>query len=142
MTGSDEQFARKLTALLDQAAADVSPGIAYRLQQARARALDGERATATEPQLTHALAGAGADRPGAGRGTAGPGDGKPLWAQWRLWVGIAAIVAAGFGWQQWHAYRTVLAYEELDAQILSSDLPIDAYLDRGFDAWLKTSSKN
>ena len=140
MTGSDEQFARKLTALLDQAAADISPGIAYRLQQARARALDGERAEATEPQLAHALAGVGGL--GASRGTAGPGNGKPLWAQWRLWLGIAAIVAAGFGWQQWHAYRTVLAYEELDAQILSSDLPIDAYLDRGFDAWLKTPAAN
>ena len=39
MNGSDEQFARKITALLDQAAAQVSDGVAYRLQQARARAL-------------------------------------------------------------------------------------------------------
>jgi len=26
---------------------------------------------------------------------------------------------------------------ETDAAILSSDLPIDAYLDRGFQVWLK-----
>ena len=140
MTGSDEQFARKLTALLDRAADDISPGIAYRLQQARARALDGEPATATAPQMAHALAGGIG---GTARGMRGPGDdGRPLWAQWRLWVGIAAIVTALFGWQQWHAYRQILTYEELDAQILSSDLPIDAYLDRGFDAWLKTSAAN
>jgi hypothetical protein len=30
--------------------------------------------------------------------------------------------------------------EELDAQLLSDDLPIDAYLDRGFEAWLKKVS--
>ncbi|MEP7061916.1 MAG: DUF3619 family protein [Betaproteobacteria bacterium] len=131
MTGSDEQLARAIAVRLDQAAADIAPGIAYRLQQARARALDGERATATEPQLAHAFAGG-----------ASAGGGRPLWAQWRLWAGIAVIVAAAWGWQQWHAYRQVLTYEELDAQILSSDLPIDAYLDRGFDAWLKTSSAN
>ena len=55
---------------------------------------------------------------------------------WRLWVGVALIVAAAFGWQQWRAYRDLQVYEDLDAQILSSDLPIDAYLDRGFQAWL------
>lgn len=137
MTGSDEQFARKLTALLDQAAADISPGIAYRLQQARARALDGERAPAAEPRLAHALAGGA-----GGRESTHLQSGRPLWAQWRLWIGIALIAAAGLGWQQWQAYRQVLTYEEIDAQILSSDLPIDAYIDRGFDAWLKTSSTN
>jgi hypothetical protein len=30
--------------------------------------------------------------------------------------------------------------EELDAQLLTDDLPIDAYLDRGFEAWLKKVS--
>ncbi len=32
--------------------------------------------------------------------------------------------------------------EELDAQLLTGDLPIDAYLDRGFEAWLKKVSSN
>ena len=27
--------------------------------------------------------------------------------------------------------------EQLDAELLTDDLPIDAYLDRGFEAWLK-----
>jgi hypothetical protein len=30
--------------------------------------------------------------------------------------------------------------EETDAAILSSDLPIDAYLDRGFQNWLTRTS--
>ena len=32
--------------------------------------------------------------------------------------------------------------EELDALLLTDDLPIDAYLDRGFEAWLKKVSAN
>ena len=29
--------------------------------------------------------------------------------------------------------------EEIDAAVLTGDLPLDAYLDKGFDAWLKRS---
>lgn len=128
MTGSDELFARRIAALLDQAAGDIPPGVAYRLQQARARALDGERASAPEPEAAHALAGGVARLP-----LMGGGGGR---SHWRVWVGVALLVAAAFGWQQWRAYRDLQVYEDLDAQILSSDLPIDAYLDRGFQAWL------
>ena len=58
----------------------------------------------------------------------------------RYGLGVAAFVAvAGFGWQQWQAFQQVKEFEELDTQILSSDLPIDAYLDRGFQNWIKAS---
>ena len=30
---------------------------------------------------------------------------------------------------------------EIDASLLSSELPINAYLDSGFEAWLKRSSQ-
>ena len=64
---------------------------------------------------------------------------RSLMQPW-AWLGIALIaVAAVFGWQQWQAFRQVQDAEEIDAQLLSSDLPIDAYLDRGFQNWLKTS---
>jgi hypothetical protein len=127
MNGSDQELARRIVAHLDRAAADLSPGVAYRLQQARARALDGA-AAAVMPTAELALAGAG--RPLGGF------RGAPRRGHWRLWVGIALIVAAAFGFEQWRSWRQVQAYEDLDAQILSSDLPIDAYLDKGFEAWL------
>ena len=41
-----------------------------------------------------------------------------------------------FGWQQWKAYQQANELADIDVQILSSDLPIDAYLDRGFQTWL------
>ena len=42
-----------------------------------------------------------------------------------------------------HWYQSQLQAEiiEIDTEVLTGDLPIDAYLDRGFDAWLKRSSE-
>ena len=47
-----------------------------------------------------------------------------------LAIGIAAI----YTWQQ---NQRAAEVEEIDAQLLTGDLPIDAYLDRGFQSWLK-----
>ena len=67
------------------------------------------------------------------RSAAPPGSGlAPAWV-----VGVAVILAAIVGYQQWQAYQQLRDIEETDAAILSSDLPIDAYLDRGFQNWLK-----
>ena len=48
--------------------------------------------------------------------------------------GSSSLIAAAamFGYQQWTAWQELEELEDLDAQILTSDLPIDAYLDRGF----------
>ena len=130
MTTEDHDFAKKVVALLDRGTAELKPGTAYRLQLARQEAL----ARLAEPQRAAEaqLAGAHAH---AGSATAG-GD-RRFWASGRLWVGIALIAAAGFGFQQWQAYQQIKELEETDIGILSSDLPIDAYLDRGFQNWLK-----
>jgi hypothetical protein len=132
MSGKDSDFAKKLTAYLDEGAANLKSGTAYKLQLARQQALarikEPQRATAM--RMTPALAGAG-----TGTGTAGTGrtSRSNLW----LWLGILVIVVAGFGYQQWQAYQQIREITETDAAILSSDLPIDAYLDRGFQNWLK-----
>jgi hypothetical protein len=133
MTPSDDVFAKKITTYLDQSTADLKPGIAYRLQLARAEAL----ARLADPQRSAELRVAVA---GAGGGTGTVGGGRSFWSSGRLWVGIALIVVAGFGIQQWQAYQQLKDIEETDAAILSSDLPIDAYLDRGFQNWLKRAS--
>ena len=130
MTSRETEIANKIKPYLDQATADLKAGIVYRLQLARADALarlsDPQRIVA--PVLAHALAGAGiAGRP------------SPRFS-FRLWLAVAVFaIVAGFGWQQWRTFQDTREFEELDAQILSSDLPIDAYLDRGFQNWLKAS---
>jgi hypothetical protein len=131
MITQDENFPKKLTGYLDIGTAELKAGTVYRLQNARTAALarlsgsDGVRTS--ESRLAHAFAGTGGSPPSQGRS---------LWTSARLWLGIAVIVAAGFGYQQWQAYQQVSDLVDLDAQILSSDLPIDAYLDQGFRNWL------
>jgi hypothetical protein len=134
MTPPDEIFSKKITTYLDKATTDLKPGIAYRLQLARAEALS----RLADPQRSSEHVGALAHAGSGGSGTVGGGRG--LWSSGRLWVGIALIVVAGFGFQQWQAYQQLYDIEETDAAILSSDLPIDAYLDRGFQNWLKHAS--
>jgi hypothetical protein len=127
MTDRDAEFASRLTRHLDRGAAAIRPGTAYRLQQARALAL---AAAVAEPVHARELALAGAG--GRGRHSARGGALR--------WLAVALLLAGtAFGWQQWHAVQQVREFAEIDAQLLASDLPIDAYLDRGFQNWLKTS---
>ena len=129
MTSKDLDFAKKIVTLLDRGTAELKPGTAYRLQLARQEALarlaDPKRAADLQLAGAHAF---------SGSGTSG-GD-RRFWASGRLWVGIALIAAAGFGYEQWVAHQQLKELEETDIAILSSDLPIDAYLDRGFQNWL------
>ena len=132
MNTHDTEIANKITTYLDRGTADLKAGTVYRLQQARAAALArlADPQTEVGVQMAHALAG----------GTGTLGGHLSTRANLRVWLGVAAFVAvAGFGWQQWQAFQQVKEFEELDTQILSSDLPIDAYLDRGFQNWIKAS---
>ena len=129
MTTKDEDFAKKITTYLDKSSTDLKAGTAYRLQLARQDAL----ARLTDPQRATELRLA-ATNGGGGSGTVG---GHSIWAGGRLWIGILLIASAGFGYQQWQAYQLIRDTVEIDAALLSSDLPIDAYLDRGFQNWLK-----
>jgi hypothetical protein len=127
MIRDQDEFAKKITGYLDAGAAQLRAGTAYRLQQARAKALArmAEPARATESRLAHALA-------GAGGGAGGSGMRRGAW----FGFGVLLIAAAVFGYQQWQLYQQTREIEELDVQILTSDLPIDAYVDRGFQTWL------
>jgi hypothetical protein len=72
-------------------------------------------------------------------------------AQWltRLLLPIALLVAAALGLQQWQenqratrfAAQQAAEIEETDSRLLTGDLPIKAYLDEDFQAWLKRSSE-
>ena len=131
MTTEDEYFTKKIKTYLDKSSTGLKAGTAYRLQLARQEAL----ARLTDPQRATELRLAGAH--GGGSGSVG---GHSFWASGRLWIGILLIASAGFGFQQWQAYQLIRDTEEIDAALLSSDLPIDAYLDRGFQNWLKRAT--
>ena len=58
----------------------------------------------------------------------------------RVVLPAAVLVIGLLAINTWQQTQAVLEIEEIDAAVLAGDLPIDAYLDKGFDAWLKRSS--
>ena len=64
------------------------------------------------------------------------------WPAFALYAVLSLAVVAGgaaaiYSWQQ---SERIAELAEIDTQLLTDDLPIDAYLDRGFQNWLKKRS--
>jgi len=119
---NEQLFASKICQVLDRAT-HVAPSIAERLRAARERALDARR-----PERVPALALAG-NVLGSIEGSGG------LWL--RLVLPAIFVVLSVAGIYTWQQNQRLAEIEEIDAELLTDDLPIDAYLDRGFEAWLK-----
>jgi uncharacterized protein DUF3619 len=52
-------------------------------------------------------------------------------------LSLALLAGSAAGIYNWQLSQRIAELEEIDAQLLTDDLPIDAYLDRGFQNWLK-----
>ena len=122
---NEPQFANKVRQVLNQGLR-VEAGVAERLRAAREQALARQR-----PEPAPALAWAD--------NVLGRFDG---WSglSVRVLLPIAMLVAALAGIYNWQQNQRAAEVEEIDAQLLTDDLPIDAYLDRGFQNWLKKRS--
>jgi hypothetical protein len=119
---NEQLFANKVCQVLDRGTR-VAPSIAERLRAARERALDARR-------LERAPALAWADNVLGNLG--GPSG---VWL--RLVLPALFVVVSGAAIYSWQQNQRLAETEEIDAELLTDDLPIDAYLDRGFEAWLK-----
>ena len=62
------------------------------------------------------------------------------WMGARQLLTIGALVAALVGIAYWQSNAPVNELAEIDTFLLSDELPPNAYLDKGFDSWLKRSS--
>ena len=127
---NEREFSRKIVQALD-AGPDLPAEVLARLAAARAQAIDAQRRV--EPSPTLALV------DGIASHLTGP-------SQWFMHVLLPVMLLIGglvslHYWQE-SQQSAVAAAEaaELDARLLKGDLPIDAYLDNGFQAWLKRSS--
>lgn len=121
---NEEAFARKIAVHLSAAARGVDGDVATHLRIARERALAAHRPS-------HGIA-----------GTIGRVAGRlfpPMVRPAALAVAILAVTVAGDYWMTW---SRVSAAEEVDAALLIDDLPIDAYLDANFKAWLQQGSQS
>jgi hypothetical protein len=125
---NETETAKKITAYLDQGASQLKAGTAYKLQLARQAALAAAGQVQRSPELALASAGGGS-----------PGRGRPLFADARLWLGVLLIAGSFFAFQTWQTAQQQRDIEETDAALLTSELPIEAYLDRGFQNWLQQS---
>jgi hypothetical protein len=52
-------------------------------------------------------------------------------------LSLALLAGSAAGIYNWQQTQRIAELEEIDSQLLTDDLPIDAYLDRGFQNWLK-----
>ena len=120
---NDMQFGNKVRQVLNRGLAGVESGTAERLRAARERALARQR---PEPSPAMAWADNVLGRVGGWGGVA-----------WRVVLPLAMLALALATVQYWQQNQRSAEIEEIDAQLLTDDLPIDAYLDRGFQNWLK-----
>jgi hypothetical protein len=119
---NEHQFGNKVRQLLNQGLR-VDSGIAARLKAAREQALERQRA---EPAAGLAWAGNVV-------GILGGWGGVSL----RVFLPALMLVAALAGIYTWQQNQRLAEVEEIDALLLTDDLPVEAYLDRGFQNWLK-----
>lgn len=101
----------------------VRPEVAARLQHAREQALARQR---PEPAPVVAWAGNVVGNLGGWAGFA-----------LRVLLPLALLAGSGAALYSWQQKQRAAELEEIDSQLLTDDLPIDAYLDRGFQNWLK-----
>ena len=59
----------------------------------------------------------------------------------RVLLPVAVLVLAVSSIYTWQDKRRAAELVEIDSELLTDDLPIDAYLDRGFQNWLKSPGR-
>lgn len=62
-----------------------------------------------------------------------------LLPQARSLIALVALAIGVVGTYYWNTFQEADANEEIDSALLSDELPINAYLDHGFSAWLEHS---
>src|SRR4051812_6645531 len=125
---NEQELAAKIVGRLDHGLGTIKQGTAYQLQSARKAALERYRET-PEPLFGLAWAGQVAFRVSTSRYF----NARNLLASGLL---VLSLIGATY-WQ------LVLSNDiaDIDASLLTDDLPINAYLDSNFEAWLKRSSQ-
>ncbi len=126
---NEQELAKKIVQNLDQGLGRIRQGTLYRLQSARMAALERYH-QAPQPVFGLAWAGDAAFRLSHSR---------HLNARNVLALGLLLLSLIGVVYWQLAIQSGDIA--EIDASLLTGDLPINAYLDSGFEAWLKRSSQ-
>jgi hypothetical protein len=128
------RFALRVTAGLTERSLDLGADISERLRFAREKALERARATRTA-EATSVL---GVTRGGAA--VLGSTD-SGWWIRIASALPVFALVAGLVLIQRWQDNAQISVAAEVDAALLSDDLPPKAYSDAGFAEFLKMPSE-
>lgn len=125
------EFARQLRRALDENAASLPPATADRLAAARRIALARKKPEpAAAPVFVPALAGMPAGLPQTPQRR--PSPLRRFALAWPLVALVVSLVAIAY----WEDQQRTAELADIDAAMLSDDLPLNAYLDHGFNAYL------
>jgi hypothetical protein len=122
---NEQQFGLRVRQTLDHGL-NLDPGRLARLRTAREAALSRQSVAAPSSWLSWAGEVAGTST-------------SPRHVVSRLILPALVLALGLFVVNYWHQAQLAQENAEIDAEVLTGDLPIDAYLDRGFDAWLRRS---
>ena len=122
---NEREFANRIKQDLNYGTGRLSAHVSARLKQAREQAMD---AFAAQKVDAHAYAYAG---------HSGQSRMHPFAS--RAWLPITFITLALLGALYWQ--HEINHEENLDVALLTSDLPLNAFVDQNFQAWLDRSSQ-
>jgi hypothetical protein len=126
---NEQELAGKIVRHLNAGLGTIKQGAAYQLQSARQAALDHYR-EAPQPLFGLAWAGEAAFRVSTSR-----------YFNARNLLASGLFILSLIGVTYWQLVIQANDIAEIDASLLTDDLPINAYLDTNFEAWLKRSSQ-
>lgn len=122
---NEHHFTYKIRQQLNRGLQDVSPATVNRLDAIRARALSRQRVAVRQSVL-------------AGVGGFFQDHFESLHIRQVL---LAIAIAVGImSYTYWSAEQDIAELEVLDSALLADELPIAAFTDKGFAAWLKSSA--
>ena len=129
---AERRFAYRIRQALNESAAALAPATLERLATARKAAVRAQkhseprRASAWQPEFAHANAGRGEDAPRFGLARIG-----------LVFSALLLVGACLTGLYRIEQQRRIEDLADMDAAVLTDDLPISAYADHGFNAFLK-----
>jgi hypothetical protein len=129
MNQSEHELASRIVQHLDHGVDQLEPAVRERLLAARRLALSRSQERAL-PVIGLAWAGTVAARFAEHR-----------YASARYLIAISMLVVALAAVLYWQSNGTSNDIADIDSGLLTDELPINAYLDKGFDSWLKRSSR-
>ncbi len=124
-----DELARRIVEQLDAGVDQMDPVTRERLVVARERAL-GRYRERPAPVLGMAWAGNAIARVSAHR-----------FYSARNLIAVTALLLGLAGLAIWNSFGPSNELADIDAGLLTDELPINAYLDKGFDSWLKRAPR-